>query len=160
MKLRQTALALIALLPAAAGASRARWHGDYYKAVAEVKATNKLLFISFDGSNWVSFTDKLRKEVYSQPEFIDYAERNLVLLEIDFPRGKSDLPTIDPPSEKINKTVAQKLGINPYDNAELPRAVVLTKDGKEVARLPYLHGGAAAFIAALEAQLKKAGYTR
>ena len=137
------------------------WHADYHKAVAEVmKAQDKLLLMSFDGSGWVAFSDKLRKEIYSQPEFKDYANKNLVLLEVDFPRTRSEMPTVDQAVPEVNKALARKCGINPFDSSALPAIVVLNKEGKEVARLPYLHGGPRVFIAALEKQLKRAGYAR
>jgi thioredoxin-related protein len=147
-----------ARLSASAASADANWHGDYHKAAAEVKASGKLLLISFDGSGWVTFSYKLRKEVYSQPEFIEYAKKSLVLLEVDFPRGRSDMPTVDQATAGVNMMLAQKLGINPYEGAKLPMVVVLTGESKEVARLPYLHGGAQVFIAALEKQLKNSGY--
>jgi len=137
------------------------WHGDYHKAAAEVlKAPDKLLLISFDGSGWVAFSDRLRKEVYSQPEFKDYANKNLVLLEVDFPRSRSGMPTVDQATPQQNRALARKCGINPFDSSALPAIIVLNKEGKEVARLPYLHGGPRVFIAELEKQLKRAGYAR
>jgi|ERR1700675_844095 len=137
------------------------WHADYHKAVAEVmKAQDKFLLMSFDGSGWVAFSDKLRKEIYSQPEFKDYASKKLVLLEVDFPRTKSEMPTVDQAVPEVNKALARKCGINPFDSSARPAIVVLNKEGKEVARLPYLHGGPRVFIATLENQLRKAGYAR
>ena len=144
-------------LSAAAISTGASWHADYSKAVAEVKATGKLLFISFDGSGWIPFSYKLRKEIYFQPEFIEYAKKNLVLLEVDFPRSTTDLPTVDKPTPAVNMMLARKLGINPYDSGKVPAIVVLTKEAKEVARLPYLHGGPRVFITALEKQLQNSG---
>jgi len=157
--LTSTATLAFALLSSANADTN--WHADYHKAAAEVlKAPGKLLLISFDGSGWVPFSDRLRKEVYSQPEFKDYANKNLVLLEVDFPRSRSGMPTVDQAPPGQNTALARKCGINPFDSSALPAIVLLNKEGKEVARLPYLPGGTPVFIAKVEKQLKRAGYAR
>src|SRR4051812_585143 len=80
-----SALALLAL-PAAFGAEG--WGDNLQKAQDEAKAKNKLLLMDFTGSDWCGWCIKLNKEVFSQPEFKDYAAKNLVLMEVDFPQTK------------------------------------------------------------------------
>ena len=69
---------------AVAGAA-AGWDDDYEKAVAQAKAEKKMVLLDFTGSDWCGWCIKLDKEVFSQPEFKDYAKENLVLVEVDFP---------------------------------------------------------------------------
>ena len=56
------------------------WLNDYKKAQEEAKANNKLLLLNFTGSDWCGWCIKFDKEVWSQPQFKDYARDNLVLL--------------------------------------------------------------------------------
>ena len=69
----------------AGGAAAAGWLDDYQKAQQEAKASNKLLLLNFTGSDWCGWCIKLDKDVLSQAEFKDYASKNLVLMEVDFP---------------------------------------------------------------------------
>src|SRR5437667_12424508 len=65
------------------------WLNDYKKAQEEAKASNKFLLLNFTGSDWCGWCIKFDREVLSQPQFKDYARDNLVLVELDFPRAKS-----------------------------------------------------------------------
>ena len=65
------------------------WETDYKKAQDQAKAGNKLVLLDFTGSDWCGWCIKLDREVFSKPEFKDYATKNLVLVELDFPRAKA-----------------------------------------------------------------------
>ena len=54
----------------------------------EAKTEKKLVLLDFTGSDWCGWCIKLDKEVFSKPEFQDYAKKNLVLVELDFPQQK------------------------------------------------------------------------
>src|SRR3954469_19158244 len=64
------------------------WQTDFKKAQEQAKTDKKLLLVDFTGSDWCGWCIKLNREVFSKPEFKDYATKNLVLLEVDFPRAK------------------------------------------------------------------------
>jgi protein disulfide-isomerase len=115
----------------------AAWSSDFSKAQAEAKASHKLLLIDFTGSDWCIWCKKLHAEVFSQAEFEKYAKDHLVLVTIDFPRGK----TLAPEVRKQNEELAQKFSIQGF-----PTIVVLDGNGKQVGELGYEEGGAPAFI--------------
>src|SRR5262249_3241150 len=102
---------------------------------------NKLILIDFTGSDWCPWCIKLKKEVFSQSEFVEYAEKNLVPVEVDFPR-KKQLPA---ELKKANQALQQKYQIQGY-----PTVVVLDGSGKKLGELGYQPGGPKAFIAELE----------
>src|SRR5213083_3508571 len=81
-------LASWALLLIQAGAEEAQWLTDLPKAQAKAKEEKKLVMLDFTGSDWCGWCIKLNKEVFSKPEFAEYAKKNLVLVEVDFPRHK------------------------------------------------------------------------
>src|SRR5439155_1331927 len=80
------AVAACIFLHAPLGSAASGWLNDYKKAQQETKAGNKLLLLDFTGSDWCGYCIQLDKEVFSQPDFKEYASKNLILLELDFPR--------------------------------------------------------------------------
>jgi thioredoxin-related protein len=145
VKLSRLVVAAIAIVFASSVAPIARaesgWLTDYKKAQQEAKANNKLVLLDFTGSDWCGWCIKLNKEVFSKPEFKDYANKNLVLVEVDFPRAKSQSSDI----KKQNEELAQQYQIEGF-----PTIMVLDGDGKKVGLLGYMPGGPTAFIAELE----------
>ncbi|HJM15938.1 MAG TPA: thioredoxin family protein, partial [Flavobacteriales bacterium] len=56
------------------------------KAIEISQKTNKPIMLFFTGSDWCGWCKKLVREVYKTPEFNKWAKKNVVLVEIDFPR--------------------------------------------------------------------------
>ena len=52
-------------------------------AIALAKAEKKVVLLDFTGSDWCGICKRLNKEVFSTPEFVQYAAKNLVLVEVD-----------------------------------------------------------------------------
>lgn len=50
--------------------------------------TGKPIFANFTGSDWCGWCHKLAREVFNTPEFKAWSDKNVVLLELDFPRNK------------------------------------------------------------------------
>ncbi|PYJ71089.1 MAG: hypothetical protein DME76_03230 [Verrucomicrobia bacterium] len=129
----------------AGGAAAAGWLDDYQKAQQEAKASNKLLLLNFTGSDWCGWCIKLDKDVLSQAEFKDYASKNLVLMEVDFPwPGRSRWQEQAAELKKQNQELARQ-----YDVHGFPTLVVLDGNGQKLWRFEgYLPGEA--LIAQLE----------
>ena len=64
------------------------WYTDLTKANDVSKTSGKPIFALFTGSDWCGWCKKLQREVFAKQEFIDWANKNVVLLELDFPRYK------------------------------------------------------------------------
>lgn len=101
------------------------WEDDYEKSLTNAKEANKMVLLDFKGSDWCGWCVKLDEEVFSKSAFKKFAKESLVLVELDFPHGKS-LPK---KTKEQNNTLKSKFGINGY-----PTIVLLDKDGKEAAR--------------------------
>ena len=143
-KIAISILACGALLQAAA--DELNWLTDLPKAQAKAKQENKLVMLDFTGSDWCGWCIKLNKEVFSQPAFADYASKNLVLVEVDFPRSKPQSADL----KKTNEALQDKYKVEGY-----PTIIVLNSDGKKVGELGYQPGGPKAFIAELDKLKKK-----
>ncbi len=132
----------IALLSPACVRAESGWITDFKKAQEEAKANHKLILIDFNGSDWCGYCIQLDRAILSKPEFKDYASKNLVLLEVDFPRRKQQSSEV----KKQNMELAERYQIEGF-----PTLVMLDGDGKTVWRFEgYFPGGVAAFLAELD----------
>ena len=122
--------------------AQADWLHDYNRAQEEARANHKLLLLNFTGSDWCGWCIKFDKEILSQPQFKNYAHDNLVLVELDFPRRKTQ------PAEmkKQNLQLAQQ-----YEVLGFPTIVVLNSSGQKLWQFDgYFPGGPEAFVAQLQ----------
>ena len=134
-------LAFVLLSPASVRAESG-WATDYKKAQEEAKASHRLVLVNFTGSDWCGYCIQFDRAILSQPQFKDYASKNLVLVEIDFPRRKAQSPE----TKKQNVELAER-----YQVEGFPTLVVLNGDGKTVWRYDgYYAGGVTAFLAELD----------
>ena len=117
------------------------WGENYDKGLAQAKADKKLVLLDFTGSDWCGWCIKLDKEVFSQAEFGEYAKKNLVLVELDYPRSKEQSKEIKAQNAKLQ---------GEYKIKGYPTIIVLDSEGKKVGELGYQPGGPKAFIAELE----------
>jgi thioredoxin-related protein len=118
------------------------WLTDYAAAKAKAKSDNKFVLLDFTGSDWCGYCKRMQAEVFSKQQFQEYAAKNLILVELDFPRSK-------PQSDAV-KTQNTKLA-NEYGIEGFPTLIVLSPEGKRVANFfGYMEGGPEAFIAAVE----------
>jgi len=120
--------AVAASLVMTASVSAQEWLTDYQKALDTAKAEKKLVMVDFTGSDWCGWCMKLKKEVFTQPEFQKFAKEHLVLLEVDFPQRK-ELPAA---TKAQNDKLAKEFKIEGY-----PTIVLLDPAGKEVDRGGY-----------------------
>lgn len=70
------------------------WQTNVFKASELATAQNKTIFAFFTGSDWCGWCIRLQNNVFSKKEFIQWANKNVVLLELDFPRGKQLAPEL------------------------------------------------------------------
>ncbi|NND05852.1 MAG: thioredoxin family protein [Saprospiraceae bacterium] len=67
------------------------WHVLVEDAFAESKETGKPIMANFTGKDWCGWCRKLAAAVFDKQEFKSWADENVVLLELDYPR-RSKLP--------------------------------------------------------------------
>ena len=86
------------------------WNTDMNKAIHISQQTGKPLMLFFTGSDWCGWCKKLVKEVYKTPEFNKWAKKNVVLVEIDFPRKTK----LSEELTKQNRELQQMFGVRGY----------------------------------------------
>ena len=86
------------------------WHTDLAKARALSDATKKPIFGFFTGSDWCGWCRKLQSDVFFKDPFIEWAKKNVILLELDFPRRK------ELPAELVqqNQSLQQAFSVRGY----------------------------------------------
>lgn len=124
--------------------TKLNWLTDAQEAVALSNKQQKPILLFFTGSDWCGWCIKLQKEVFTQPEFIEWASKNVVLLELDFPRK-----TVQDEKIKLqNQYLQQVFGVRGYPTVFLATATVA--DGKvgftALGQTGYVAGGAAAWL--------------
>jgi len=126
-------------------AAASGWLDDFHRAQDEAKSSHKLLLLNFTGSDWCGWCIRLDQDVFSQSDFKDYASKNLVLLELDFPRpGGSRWQGQAAELKKQNLELARQ-----YEVQGFPTLIVLDGNGQKLWRFEgYLPG--ADLIAQLE----------
>lgn len=127
-------------------AEEGNWMTDLPKAQAKAKDEKKMVFMDFNGSDWCPPCKQLRKTVLNSETFLDFAKKNLVLVDVDFPHAKQQTEEL----KEANKALSTKFSIQ-----GLPTVIVLGSDGKELKRTVGYDGQTAQeFVAELEKLLK------
>lgn len=123
------------------------WLTSHPTALQQATQENKPVFMFFTGSDWCGWCKKLHSEVLDTHEFKNYAARNLVLLELDFPYYKSQSSDV----KQQNADLARTYGIRGY-----PTVIILNSKGQRIGQLGYMPGGPSAFLTELERICKSA----
>jgi protein disulfide-isomerase len=119
-------------------ASPPTWQTLMAKAQEEARGHDKLILVSFIGSDWCSNSADLKRDVFDTFVFADWAEKSVVLLEVDFPRKARQPPAVKNQNERLKA----ELKID-----SLPAVVFLDSEGNEVGRIPgYANGEADAWM--------------
>ena len=121
---------------------KAIWMENAAEARSLAKKDGKVLLLDFTGSDWCIWCKRLDAEVFSQPEFALYAARNLVLLKVDFPRDDSKQTQ---ELREQNGKLAAAYRIEGY-----PTIILVSPEGKLIARMGYERGGAANYVKLLD----------
>ena len=64
------------------------WYTDVNKVYELSTKSKKPIFAFFTGSDWCGWCHRLEANVFDKPGFQAWAKKNVILLELDFPRNK------------------------------------------------------------------------
>jgi thioredoxin-related protein len=128
-------------------ASDSTWLTSVPEAKTKAEKEKKLVLLDFTGSDWCGWCKKLDAETFSKPAFAEYASKNLVLVEVDFPKTK----VLSDDQKAANKALKEK-----YEVTGFPTLVVMKPDGTVVwKQVGYMQGGPSAMIAKLDEAKQK-----
>ena len=145
--MKRIALALMgSWLAFQVAAAEGEWLTDLAKAQEKAKTEKKLVLVDFTGSDWCPPCKALHKNVFTSSEFSEFAKKNLVLVEVDFPRKKEQSPEV----KKANRELAKKHDIDGY-----PTVIVFDSAGKQLSKKVGYSGASAKDYVAELAKLKE-----
>lgn len=113
------------------------WLDSFEEAKQVSAATGKPILADFTGTDWCVWCQRLRKEVFDRPEFLNWASENVVLLELDYPKHGRQAAAI----KAQNAELVDRYGIDSY-----PTILFLDGVGNELGRTGYVQGGPDAWI--------------
>lgn len=120
------------------------WMTDFEASKAKAEAEDKPMLVDFTGSDWCMWCIKLDKEVFSKEAFKKYAAENLILVEIDFPRQKSQSDEL----KAQNRALAEKYGVRGF-----PTILLLNAEGEVIKKTGYRPGGPEKYVEHLKEAL-------
>ena len=144
--MKKTLIALLFILTSyAVDAQELVWNNNLKNSIEISKKTKKPLLLFFTGSDWCGWCIRLQTEVFKTPEFVKWANENVVLVELDFPRRTVLAPEIT----EQNNQLQQFFAVQGYPTVWFVNAS--KKDGKinleKLGSTGYLAGGPSAWLA-------------
>ncbi len=123
------------------------WQTDFDTALSEAAKLKRPVLLNFTGSDWCTYCIEMEKDTFSQAAFKDFADKNLVLVELDFPNRKMQSDQVI----QQNQYLQQRFGVEGF-----PTFILMSYDGKVMARhAGYLPGGPEGFIEWIQSVEKK-----
>lgn len=122
-----------------------KWIEGYEEAAALSQKTGKPILANFTGSDWCGWCIRLDKEVFSKKEFANWANENVILLKVDFPKRK----TIPAEIAKGNNALAGAFDVRGYPTIWLFNVGEEITDIKSLGKTGYVKGGSEKWIASI-----------
>lgn len=92
------------------GEDKLTWYTSFNDANQKSQETSKPIFAFFTGSDWCGWCRKLQADVFAKEAFVKWANEEVVLLELDFPRRKQLPDTL----QQQNMELAQLFKVRGY----------------------------------------------
>jgi len=129
------------------GQAEVAWLTDLPQALARAKAEKKSVLLFFHGSDWCPPCVELQKQVLDSPEFIQYARRALVLVDVDFPQKSKQSDEL----KKANADLKARFNLSPDPTEGFPTLVLLDDAGQTLYQeTGYAGGGPAEVLPKLQ----------
>lgn len=101
-----------------------KWFTDVNEAIKVSNKEKKPMLLFFTGSDWCGWCIRLQNEVLKTPEFTKWANENVVLVELDFPRRTPQSDVI----KKQNNELQQAFSVQGFPTIYFAKANL--KDSK------------------------------
>lgn len=113
------AILLLFLIPS-------RWETNFETAQKAAKEKNQLILLNFSGSDWCIPCIAMHHDYFDSSVFTEMADKNLVMVNVDFPRKKKNEAAAD--IVKRNEILAEKYN----KQGSFPLTLLLNSDGKVI----------------------------
>ncbi|WP_378175056.1 thioredoxin family protein [Aquimarina sp. SS2-1] len=116
------------------------WKYDFDEAIALAKEKDQNIILLFTGSDWCPPCIKLERKIFSDPQFIEYANKNFVWVKADFPKRKKN--RLSEAQQKKNSVLAERYN----KKMVFPVILVIDKEGKVLGATGYRKMSAQRYI--------------
>ena len=131
-------VALITIVsPAVTRAVESVWTEDFEVATARAEKEKKDILMDFTGSDWCHWCIQLKKEVLAQDDFLADAQKNFVMVELDYPKAKQQPARI----KDQNTLMAKAFKIQGF-----PTIMLADAQGRGYAKTGYKEGGVEPYL--------------
>jgi len=140
-------LILTLIIPAiiTAGNDDLNWTTRLDEARKLAADENKTILLFFTGSDWCGWCKKLVAQVLSKPEFKEFADTDLVLVKLDFPKS---IP-MENEQKEYNSSLAKEYKIQGF-----PTIILLNAKGEVLGQTGYQDLTPQAYVQHLKAFIK------
>lgn len=123
-----------------------KWNSNFSTAQQNAQSEHKFILLNFSGSDWCGPCIRMKKEIFDSPEFQEFALKELVLVNADFPRQKKN--KLSKEQQVQNDQLADK-----YNQAGLfPNTILLNEKGEVLKSWQgFQNQGTTAFISEIKA---------
>jgi protein disulfide-isomerase len=104
------------------------WLTDLPNALVRAKAEGKSVLLFFHGSDWCPACLELQRQVLATPEFVQYARRALVLVDVDFPQKTAQSDAL----KRANLALKARFNLSSDASEGFPTLVLLNDAGETV----------------------------
>jgi thioredoxin-related protein len=103
------------------------WNKNFTAALVNAKRQDKLVLAYFSGSDWDEWGKKLEKEVLKSQPFVEWANKNVIPFQADYPAAKK---------QNLYEKQNEELKVR-YQLSKVPTFLFLDGDGEIVAKATY-----------------------
>jgi len=127
--------------------TESNWLTDLPGALVRAKAEGKSVLLFFHGSDWCPPCVEMQRQVFASPEFIQYARRALILVDVDFPQKSTQTEEL----KQANLLLKARFNLSREAGEGFPTIVLLNDAGETVLQeTGYAGGGPAEVLTKLQ----------
>lgn len=124
-------ITIVSLFVLVGGTTNIKAQNNLNDALKRAKSENKFVLLNFSGSDWCRSCILLKKTILESEEFKKFADNELVILDVDFPRSKKNQMSKE--QVKINENLAEKYN----SKGQFPTLIIMDKNGKVLGKTGY-----------------------
>ena len=121
-----------------------QWTTDFEDAKSSASSTERIILMSFQGSDWCGNCKRLEHSLFENGDFIDFASGNLIMLKVDFPMKREN--KLSKEQTKHNEALAEEF--NP--DGAFPKVVILNAQGEKLGEMAYPSASPEEYIASIK----------
>ena len=122
---------MVVLMTSYCLSAQGSWVTDMNEAKTLASESNKIILMSFQGSDWCGSCKRLDRQLFQSEEFKTFAEEHLILLKLDFPMRKENQLS------KEQTTHNEALADIHNPEGAFPKVLLFSAEGERLGAMSY-----------------------